>query len=42
MIEFWWLHGVDTRMALLPHLEGLFQASAPYDASTPTAMVKEI
>jgi hypothetical protein len=29
-------------MALLPHPEGLFQASAQYDASTPTAMIKEI
>ena len=29
-------------MALLPHLEGLFQASAWYDGSTSTAMVKEI
>jgi hypothetical protein len=28
-------------MALLPHLEGLFQASAWYDGSTSTAMVKE-
>jgi hypothetical protein len=30
------------RMALLPHLDGLFQASAWYDGSTSTAMVKEI
>jgi hypothetical protein len=29
-------------MALLPHLEGLFQASAWYDGATPTAVVKEI
>jgi hypothetical protein len=29
-------------MALLPHLEGLFQASAWYDGSTSTAMIKEI
>jgi hypothetical protein len=29
-------------MALLPHLEGLFQAGAWYDGSTSTAMVKEI
>ena len=29
-------------MALLPHLEGLFQAFAWYDGSTSTAMVKEI
>jgi hypothetical protein len=30
-------------MALLPHLEGLFQVvSAWYDGSTSTAMVKEI
>jgi len=29
-------------MALLPHLEGLFQASAWYDGSTSTAMVKDI
>jgi hypothetical protein len=29
-------------MALLPHLEGLFQASVCYDGSTSTAMVKEI
>jgi hypothetical protein len=29
-------------MALLRHLEGLFQASAWYDGSTSTAMVKEI
>jgi hypothetical protein len=29
-------------MALLPHLESLFQASAWYDGSTSTAMVKEI
>jgi hypothetical protein len=29
-------------MALLPHLEGLFQASAWYDGLTSTAMVKEI
>jgi hypothetical protein len=28
-------------MAFLPHLEGLFQASAQCDASTPTAMIKE-
>ena len=28
-------------MALLPHLEGLFQAFAWYDGSTSTAMVKE-
>jgi hypothetical protein len=29
-------------MALLPHLEGLFQVSACYDGSTSTAMVMEI
>jgi hypothetical protein len=29
-------------MALLPHLEGLFQVSAWYDGETPTAVVKEI
>jgi hypothetical protein len=29
-------------MALLPHLEGLFPASAWHDGSTSTAMVKEI
>jgi hypothetical protein len=29
-------------IALVPHLEGLFQASAWYDGSTSTAMVKEI
>jgi hypothetical protein len=29
-------------MALLPHLQGLFQASAWCDGSTSTAMVKEI
>jgi hypothetical protein len=29
-------------MALLPHLEGLFQASAWYDGLISTAMVKEI
>jgi hypothetical protein len=29
-------------MALLPHLEALFQASAWYDGSISTAMVKEI
>jgi hypothetical protein len=29
-------------MAFLPHLEGLFQPSASYDASTSTAMIKEI
>jgi hypothetical protein len=29
-------------MALLHHLECLFQASAWYDGSTSTAMVKEI
>jgi len=29
-------------MALLPHLEGLFQPMAWYDGSTSTAMVKEI
>jgi hypothetical protein len=29
-------------MALLPHLEALFQPSAWYDGSTSTAMVKEI
>jgi hypothetical protein len=29
-------------MALLSHLDGLFQASAWYDRSTSTAMVKEI
>jgi hypothetical protein len=29
-------------MALLPHLEGLFQAFAWYDGSISTAMVKEI
>jgi hypothetical protein len=29
-------------MALLPYLEGLFQAFAWYDGSTSTAMVKEI
>ena len=34
--------GLALGMALLPHLEGLFQASAWYDGSTSTAMVKEI
>jgi hypothetical protein len=29
-------------VALLPHLDGLFQVSAWYDGSTSTAMVKEI
>jgi hypothetical protein len=29
-------------MALLPRLEGLFRASAWYDGSTSTAMVKDI
>jgi hypothetical protein len=29
-------------MALLPHLEGLFQTGAWYDSSPLTAMVKEI
>jgi len=29
-------------MALLSHLEGPFEASAWYDGSTSTAMVKEI
>jgi hypothetical protein len=29
-------------MALLPHLEGLFQADAWSDSSPSTAMVKEI